>query len=67
MVITITSTVEREEAVEAYATSQGTTAAAMAQARYDQEADGLIENTYNSWWNGLALAAKKSTYDANQE
>jgi len=64
--ITITPTTERAAAVDTYAISLGTTAAALAQARYDDEADRLIENTYNSWWNGLDLDAKKAIYDANQ-
>jgi hypothetical protein len=61
---TITPTAERQAAVQSYAEAQGTTEAALSQAQYDETADRLIENTYNSWWNGLTIAAKKGLYDA---
>ncbi len=62
---TISLSQSRQDALDAYATANGTTFQVLAQARAEEEADAIAANDVNSWWNSKTLAEKEALKAAN--
>lgn len=62
--LTVTLDTARYAAVTAEATAQGVTESDIAQASADSQADILLADQLNAWWNGKTLVEKQAIKDA---
>ena len=62
---TVTTNTDQETVLSSYAAALGTTQADLLQAEAEARMDALLQNVYNSWWNGLTIAEKKTIHSTN--